>query len=37
MRNTYKILVEIPEGEKLLERSRHTWKYNINMDLEMGC
>ena len=27
-----------PEGKRLLERSRHRWEYNIEMDLhEVGC
>jgi hypothetical protein len=38
MRNFYKILVRKPEGKKPLERPRHTWKDNIQMDLKkIGC
>jgi hypothetical protein len=31
-------LVGKPEGKRILERTRHKWEYNINMDLkEIGC
>lgn len=31
------VLVVIPEGKKLLDRSRRRWEYNIKMNLqEMG-
>jgi hypothetical protein len=31
-------LVGKPEGKRALERTRHKWEYNINMDLkEIGC
>jgi hypothetical protein len=33
MRNTYKILVGNPEGERPLGKSRSTWQDNIKMDL----
>jgi hypothetical protein len=33
MRNTYKILLEKPEGKRLLGRHRHRWEDNIRMDL----
>jgi hypothetical protein len=33
MRNAYKILAEIPEGNSPLGRPRHKWD-NINMDLK---
>jgi hypothetical protein len=36
-RNTYRILVGNPEGERPLGRSRHRWVDNIKMDLrEIG-
>jgi hypothetical protein len=38
MRNSYKILVGKPEGERPLDRSRHRWKDNIKMELiQTGC
>jgi hypothetical protein len=33
MRNEYEILVEKPEGKKLLGRPSHTWEDYIKMDL----
>jgi hypothetical protein len=37
MRNTYRILVGIPEGKRPLRRSRRRWVDNIKMDLrEIG-
>ena len=30
----YRMLVEKPEGKKLLGRHRCTWEYNIKMDLQ---
>jgi hypothetical protein len=33
MRNTYKILVTRPEGERSHGRPRHRWEDNIRMDL----
>jgi hypothetical protein len=37
VRNTYKILVENPEGKRPLGRRRHRWEDNIRMDLrELG-
>jgi hypothetical protein len=36
-RNAYRILVEKPEGKRLLGRPRRRWVNNIKMDLgEMG-
>jgi hypothetical protein len=36
-RNAYRILVETPEGKRLLGSSRHRWVDNIKMDLrEIG-
>jgi hypothetical protein len=36
-RNTYRILVANPEGERPLGRPRHSWVDNIKMDLgEIG-
>jgi hypothetical protein len=32
-RNAYRVLVEKPEGKRLLVRPRHRWKDNINMGL----
>jgi hypothetical protein len=32
MRNTYKILVGNPEGNRLIERPRHKWEDNITKD-----
>jgi len=34
MRNLYKILVEIPEGKKLLERHGRGWEDNIKAGLK---
>jgi hypothetical protein len=34
MRNAYKILVEKPEGKKLLRRHRRKWEGNIGRDLK---
>ena len=37
-RNAYRVLVEKPEGKKLLGRPKHRWEDNIKMDLrEVGC
>jgi hypothetical protein len=34
----YRVLVEKPEGKRLLRRPRRRWEDNIRMDLqEMGC
>jgi len=34
----YRVLVEKPEGKRLLERHRRRWEDNIKMDLqEVGC
>jgi hypothetical protein len=33
-RYAYSILVEIPEGRRLLGRPRRSWEYIIKMDLE---
>jgi hypothetical protein len=33
MRNTYKILVQKPEGKRTLRGSRHRWEDNVKMDL----
>jgi len=33
MRNAYKILVQKPEGKRLLGRPRCRWEDNIRMDL----
>jgi hypothetical protein len=36
-RKAYRVLVEIPEGRRSLERSRRRWENNIKMDLrEVG-
>jgi hypothetical protein len=36
-RNAYRLLVEKPEGKRLLGRPRHRWVDNIRMDLgEVG-
>jgi hypothetical protein len=36
-RNAYRILVEMPEGKRLLGRTRRRWVDNIKMDLtEIG-
>jgi hypothetical protein len=36
-RNTHRLLVGKPEGKRPLGRPRHTWVYNIKMDLvEIG-
>jgi hypothetical protein len=32
-RNTYRLLVEKPEGKRSLGRPRHRWGNNIRMDL----
>jgi hypothetical protein len=38
MRNSYKILVEKPEGKRLLGRPGRGWEDNIRMDIrEIGC
>jgi hypothetical protein len=34
VRNAYQILVGKPEGQRALESCRHSWEYNIKMDLE---
>jgi hypothetical protein len=37
-RDTYRVLVGKPEGERRLGERRHRWKENIKMDLqEVGC
>jgi hypothetical protein len=37
-RGIYKVLMGKPKGKRPLERSRHTWKDNIKMDLqEVRC
>jgi hypothetical protein len=37
-RNAYRVLVEKPEGKRLLGRPRSRWVDNIKMDLrEIGC
>jgi hypothetical protein len=37
MRNTYKILVEKPEGTRSFGGPKHRWENNIRMDLrEIG-
>ena len=37
-RGAYRVLVEKPEGKRLLGRSRRRWVDNIRMDLqEVGC
>jgi hypothetical protein len=37
MRNAYKILVGIPDGERLLERHGRRWEDSITLDFkEMG-
>ena len=37
-RGIYKVLVGKPEGKRPLGKPRHTWKDNIEMDLqEVGC
>jgi hypothetical protein len=33
-RGAYRFLVGKPEGKISLERSRHTWEDNINIDLD---
>jgi hypothetical protein len=33
LRNTYKILVAEPEGERPFRRTRHRWEDNIKTDL----
>jgi hypothetical protein len=33
-RGAYRILVGRPEGRRSLERPRHRWEYNINVDLQ---
>jgi hypothetical protein len=32
-RGVYRVLVERPEGKRLLERSRRRWEDNIKLDL----
>jgi hypothetical protein len=34
-KNGYRVLVEKPEGRRLQEISRHTWKDNIKVDLKV--
>jgi hypothetical protein len=34
MRNAYKILIEMPEGKRPLEKPRRGWDHNITMDLK---
>ena len=37
-RGVYRVLVEKPEGKRLLGRPRHRWEDSIKMDLqEVGC
>ena len=37
-RDVYRVLVGKPAGKRPLERPRHTWEDDINMDLqEVGC
>ena len=37
-RSVYRILVEIPEGKRPLERPKRRWEDNIKMDLqEVEC
>jgi len=37
-RGVYRVLVEKPEGRRLLGRSSRRWKDNIKMDLQkVGC
>jgi hypothetical protein len=37
-RGVYRVLVEKPEGKRLLGRPRRRWEDNIKMDLqEVGC
>ena len=37
-RSVYRVLVGKPERKRPLGRPRHTWKHNVNMDLqEVGC
>jgi hypothetical protein len=33
-RDAYRVLVGKPEGKGLIEIPRHTWEYNINMDVQ---
>jgi hypothetical protein len=33
MRNTYKILVEYPEGKRSLGRHRHRWEVKVKLSL----
>jgi hypothetical protein len=33
IRNAYKILVAMPEGERYLRRSGHTWENNIKIGI----
>jgi hypothetical protein len=38
VRGVYRVLVEKPEGKRLLGRRRHRWENNIRMDRqEVGC
>jgi len=34
MRNTYRIIVENPEGKNPRERTRHRWENNIKIGLK---
>jgi len=37
-RGVYRVLVENPEGKRLLGKPRHRWEDNIKMDLQkVGC
>jgi hypothetical protein len=37
-RDVYRVLVEKPDGKRLLGRSRRRWEDNIRIDLqEVGC
>jgi len=37
-RGVYRVLVEKPEGKRLLGRTRRRWEDNIEIDLqEVGC
>jgi hypothetical protein len=37
MRNAYRVLVEISNGSKLLEKLKCVWENNIKMNLKIGC
>ena len=37
-KNSYRVLVEKPDGKRLLWRPKHRWEDNIKTDLrEVGC